>query len=198
VTHNDTHEQEPKNEIGAGAPGTALFDEMFPKDQEHALPEPTPYTALDLQTQAGRDRALAHVLGTRNRAMVERPWRDLEAVCPTIAKYDPDVAIDRDFVLQTITLVMSTGIPLDLQKPGEVRYWLKSTESIGRKCNWRLAIVETALDMALRSGLSIKSPASIEYALADAMRAATESGQPLVAGGAGQVVTVLHKIRSEK
>lgn len=188
---------------GAGAPTPTqepqtpepTFEELFPGTGKP--PVTSNISPRDLQTQEGRDQALARMLKQRLGRLDEAPWLDLEAVSPVIASYQPPVGVDRDFVLHLVAALVEVGIPLDTKDRSEVRFWLKGAESIGRKTEWDWGTTNAALQAALRSGLSLKGPQSIEYAIADVLRTRTQQhGQPLVAGGDGGVVTVLRKVKT--
>ncbi len=192
---NPPNPPNPKDGSDEPLPVEDEFDELFPPREPTQPRQPLGWSARDLQTQEGRDRALAHVLEQRRERVAGSPWLDLETVCPTIAKYSPPVEVDRDFVLRVVMALQETGIPLDYKNAGEVRYWLKESESLGRKTGWRFEVIERALAKALGANLSLKGPQSIGYAVADELRAKTQAGsQQLMAGGDGGVVTVLHRI----
>ena len=98
-------------------------------------------------------------------------------------------------MLQTISILLKAGVPLDKEKKSEVRFWIRKTESIGRKCGWQIDVVERALKNAIQAGLSIKGPQSIDYAVSDVMvKAQQHHNRPLMAGGDGGMITVLTKI----
>lgn len=191
--NNDSTNNESSKETTA-ADAAAPFEEQFPS-RLTVSPLVGAYTARDLQTQEGRDAALAHTLATRRQRIEQEPEHAIESVCPSLAKYDPPVEVDRAFVIRTISTLTSAGVPLDYTRKSEVRYWINETESLGRKCGWRSDVIERALQTALASRLSIKGPQSIAYAVADVLR---EQSQESISAVAGGPALQLHKIRVEE
>jgi len=206
ATHNDSKELDFKNNtVDANAPtpilsedeaGAREFEELFGTGAPTALEcvVIAPFTARDLQTEEGRERAQAHLLRSRRLTVENEPWQ-IWGHCPTLSEYSPPVEISRTFVLQAISLLMQAGVPLDLQKKSEVRFWISSVESIGRKCGWEIGVVEQALARALQAGLSIKGPQSIDYAIADIMvKAQQAQNGGVIAGGDGGMITAIRKV----
>ena len=193
------------NTVDANAPtpilsedeaGAREFEELFGTGAPTALEcvVIAPFTARDLQTEEGRERAQAHLLRSRRLTVENEPWQ-IWGHCPTLSEYSPPVEISRTFVLQAISLLMQAGVPLDLQKKSEVRFWISSVESIGRKCGWEIGVVEQALARALQAGLSIKGPQSIDYAIADIMvKAQQAQNGGVIAGGDGGMITAIRKV----
>jgi len=176
--------------------GAREFEELFGTGAPTALEcvVIAPFTARDLQTEEGRERAQAHLLRSRRLTVENEPWQ-IWGHCPTLSEYSPPVEISRTFVLQAISLLMQAGVPLDLQKKSEVRFWISSVESIGRKCGWEIGVVEQALARALQAGLSIKGPQSIDYAIADIMvKAQQAQNGGVIAGGDGGMITAIRKV----
>ena len=180
---------------GADAPAAPLtFEEAF--DSEPPPPSDLPTTtAQDLLTEEGRDRVRDRILNARRETIAKESWHDLEASCPTLSEYSAPVSVPKAFVLQVIAALIREGVPLDREKKSAVRFWIRGAESIGRKCDWQIDVVERALKNALQAGLSIKGPQSIDYAVSDVMvKAQQQHRRPLMAGGDGGMVTVLTKI----
>jgi len=168
-----------------------LFDELFG-------PAPNPpgdhKSALDLRTPEGRERIAARIAEARNDSEPP-PWRDLERRSRTLATYNPPAPIDRAAVLSFIYELTRLGIPLDLERKSEVRFWLNETESLLRKAGYQPLIMSEALQKALQDGISIKSPKSVAYALADVLRARESLNLGPVSGGGGGPVTPIQKVQ---
>jgi hypothetical protein len=185
---------------GADAPPEPEQERMTSDEFEESLFGPPPersepaISATDLTTQEGRDRMRDRLLRKRRERVEGAPWLDLEATCSTIAKYNPGVEIARDDVLRFVAYMIDHHVPLDTQNRSEVRFWLRETESLLRKADHDLRVLEQALQKALRDDVSIKSPKSVAYAIADVMRhQAKGAGLGDVSGSAGGVQTRIRK-----
>lgn len=190
---------------GAGAPNQSgevseetNDDALFWGDRPRPEPSAGPtFTARDLQTEEGRIRAQEILIQSRSGVLDNRPWLYLERESETIRKYAPGVAVDRDAVLRFVAYMIDHHVPLDLQKPGSVRFWLKETESLLRMAEGEVRVLEQALQKAFRDGMSVKSPKSVEYAISDVLRGVDQVSKGLgeISGSEGGVRTRIRTIQ---
>ena len=173
------------------------FDAIFPANPD-LKPVERQINPRDLQTEEGRIRAQALILEQRRRRLDSSYWLDLEVGCATIARYAPPVGVNRDHVLRFIYgLTRDHDVTLDTTNTGEVRFWLKETESLLRKAQGDPRILDAAVRKARQDGMNIKSPKSVAYALSDVVskrNAGSTDGLGNISGGEGGMITRITRV----
>lgn len=138
---------------------------------DHDIPMPPKF---DLRTEEGREQAQAWSINNQIDRLRQEPWLSWLNSTRTVGKYNPPLAVDKSLVLYVCWMLnVERNVPINQDKPTELRFWLTSAEELCASADWNKALINKVFEyIDQKPDLPIKSPKSLQFVVSTLIRVA--------------------------